>query len=395
MSSFTNLLSRLNVLSEAKISPMDKILPGFQTQARSLASSKGASSGTREGRLAMLAILFDLDIIDESIVRMFKNSSVSRMVDYFETNGISKKIRERSDDIGEHISNQLENKVSFTTGNRTDSAQQRYEVNKLNAELKANKKTARIEKKKETASAMADISQTVDKYDDLLGSLEASYSDKYMIEIVASIDSELEDIAKIVGYMSRFTDDKEIDVDGRSIDIVFTSASKLGRIIQKMGIDTVERNIAHDLKKYGGAGVVIHEPDADSSKDLIGFLRKSAPEDEEMEDYEEEYSTDEAEETTGGKDNAFEEFVKAYRKVNPSPIDSAYDSAYLKTLEKTLNESSNGGRPLNINSTSKYLTEQLRRDSCRNITQKKTVSFREKYNPKTQWQLEELRRYGM
>ena len=187
----------------------------------------------------------------------------------------------------------------------------------------------------------------------------------------------------------------EIDVDGRSIDIVFTAASKLGRIIQKMGIDTVERNIAHDLKKYGGAGVVIHEPDADSSKDLIGFLRKSAPEDEEMEDYEEEYSTDEAEETTGGKDNAFEEFVKAYRKVNPSPIDSAYDSAYLKTLEKTLNESSNGGRPLNINSTSKYLTEQLRRDSCRNITQKKTVSFREKYNPKTQWHLEELRRYGM
>ena len=183
MSSFTNLLSRLNVLSEAKISPMDKILPGFQTQARSLASSKGASSGTREGRLAMLAILFDLDIIDESIVRMFKNdSSVSRMVDYFETNGISKKIRERSDDIGEHISNQLENKVSFTTGNRTDSAQQRYEVNKLNAELKANKKTARIEKKKETASA-AGYWDTTDSFVSSFNSLvELNRTHKITIE---------------------------------------------------------------------------------------------------------------------------------------------------------------------------------------------------------------------
>lgn len=395
MSSFTNLLSRLNVLSEAKISPMDKILPGFQTQARSLASSKGASSGTREGRLAMLAILFDLDIIDESVVRMFKNdSSVSRMVDYFETSGISKKIRERSDDIGDHIKSQLENKVSFTTGNRTDSAQQRYEVNKLNAEIKANKKTARIEKKKETASAMADISQTVDKYDDLLSSLEASYSDKYMIEIVASIDSELEDIAKIVGYMSRFTDDKDIDVDGRSIDIVFSAESKLGRIIQKMGIDTVERNIAHDLKKYGGAGVVIHEPDADSSQDLIGFLKKSAPEDEERIDYgntqypDDETSEEDYEEQEETDDQAnFEDLVDTYNDAELNPEIKAVQQQIIKMLA--------GGEAVNESTTAFYLTEQVTKDSRTNISQEKSVSFKERYRPQTSHQLAELRRYGM
>ena len=63
MSSFTKLLSRLTSLNEAKDSPMDRIMPGFQQKARELAKSRGASSGTREGRLAMLGILFDMDII--------------------------------------------------------------------------------------------------------------------------------------------------------------------------------------------------------------------------------------------------------------------------------------------------------------------------------------------
>lgn len=394
MSSFTNLLSRLNVLSEAKISPMDKILPGFQTQARSLASSKGASSGTREGRLAMLAILFDLDIIDESVVRMFKNDpSVSRMVDYFETNGISKKIRERSDDIGEHIKSQLENKVSFTTGNRTDSAQQRYEVNKLNAELKANKKTARIEKKKETASAMADVAQTVDMYDDLIGSLEASYSDKYMIEIVASKDSELEDIAKIVGYMSRFTDDKDIEVDGRSIDIVFSAESKLGKIISKMGASTVERKIADDLKAYGGAGVVVYEPDSDKSKELVGFLKKKSTEDEEIEDgydineyAEDEFdSTEEAEETDDQAN--FEGLVDTYNDAELNPEIKAAQQQIIKKLSS--------GNAVNESTTAFYLTEQVTKDSRTNILQEKSVSFKERYRPQTSHQLAELRRYGM
>lgn len=396
MSSFTNLLYRLDNLTEAKISPMDKILPGFQTQARALAASKGASSGTREGRLAMLAILFDLDIIDESVVRMFKNDpSVSRMVDYFETNGISKAIREKASEIDKHIKNQLENKVSFTTGNRTDAAQQRYEVNKLNAELKAAKKAARLEKKKETASAMADVSQTIDKYDDLIGSLEGSYSNNYMLEIIASRDSELEDIAKIVKYIGRFTSDKDIDVDGRSIDVVFSPESKLGKIVSKMGANTVERKIADDLEVYGGAGVVIHEPDEGKSKELVSFLKKAPVEDEEItgnfdvdvnEYAEDEYdTTEEAEETDSEAD--FEGLVDTYSDTELNPEIKSAQQRVIKSISssKTVNEST----------TAYYLTEQVSKDSKVNKTQEKAVSFREKYSPKTHWQLEELRRYGL
>lgn len=508
MHSFTNLLSRMTSLNEAKDSPMDRLLPGFQQKARELAKSKGASSGTREGRLAMLGILFDLDIIGSDIVRMFKNDpSVSRMVDYFENNGIASKIKSKRDAIQAHIKDQLENKVSFTTGNRTDAAQQRYEVNKLNAELKAAKKVARLERKKETASAMSSMGQTVDMYDDLVGSMESSYSKEYMLEIVADKDSDLNDITQIVKYLTKFVDESDVEVEDRSIDVVFSPSSKLGKIIAKMGVENVERSISHDLKSFGGAGVVIHEPDFNKKEDMIGNLKAPSIEDEES--YEEEMeeqpsSTDKfeglAEEYSDGVPNP--EVLAAQKKVlaalagsgtvtekfDMDKIKRAGKSALaagvigtglvggtnygIKNADKLANAAGEIGNVANldsnkeffsrltqeevaavkeamknvraagtdvslspssgsfkrsrdeakntldqlverlrkeheiepsveftfyenVNSTSMYLTEQVKRDSVLRSSVQSNLSFKEKYKPKTSQQLEELRRYGL
>ena len=45
--------------------------------------------------------------------------------------------------------------------------------------------------------------------------------------------------------------------------------------------------------------------------------------------------------------------------------------------------------------TSAYLTEQSASDKRNKKTEIKPQSFKEKYKPKTHWQLEELRRYGL
>jgi hypothetical protein len=488
MSSFTKLLSRLTSLNEAKDSPMDRIMPGFQGQARSLAKSRGASSGTREGRLAMLGILFDLDIIDDSVVRMFKNDpSVSRMVEYFEANGIASKIKAKRDEIQAHIKDQLENKVSFTTGNRTDAAQQRYEVNKLNSELKAAKKVARLERKKETASAMSSMSQTVDMYDDLIGSLESSYSNEYMLEIIADRDSDLSDITQIVRYLSKFVDESDIEVEGRNIDVVFGASSKLGKIISRLGVEKIERQIADDLKSFGGAGVVIHEPDM-NNKDMIGNLKATSIEDEE-------YPTEEAEDESTTNDPYLQRligFVKKYQdepkpvklikgeeslttekvdwkrlgtgvavaaglagaaKVAPKIIETGKNiageiasrggtqefldkitdpqdlqevttklqllrdegtasrlsgksdrvermRAEFGKLEKEMRKKYTIPDTIYIQENTKlttaiYLTEQTKSDSVRRSQPQQNLTFKDKYKPKTSWQLEELRRYGL
>jgi len=506
MSSFTKLLSRLTSLNEAKDSPMDRIMPGFQGQARSLAKSRGASSGTREGRLAMLGILFDLDIIDDAVVRMFKNDpSVSRMVEYFESNGIASKIKAKRDEIQSHIKDQLENKVSFTTGNRTDAAQQRYEVNRLNNELNAAKKVARLERKKETASAMSSMSQTVNMYDDLIGSLESSYSNEYLLEIIADKDSDLSDIAQIVKYLSKFVDESDIEVEGRSVDVVFGVSSKLGKIISKLGLEKIERQIADDLKPYGGAGVVIHEPDM-GNKDMIGNLKATSIEDEESYDEEmeetqtnagdfeglaEDYSNtslnpnilkvqdevlaaleDKATVTekvdmeslkrtgrglagaaalvgaaVGGshlapkayqtskeiagavmdiskgndeflnqigdedKENlkaAMQAVRNAGKGVSMSPSAGSFKLSYNEAKDNLDKEIARLRKTYQIGpevkftfnegvelTTAVYLTEQTRSDSVRRIQPQQNLSFKEKYKPKTSYQLEELRRYGL
>lgn len=45
--------------------------------------------------------------------------------------------------------------------------------------------------------------------------------------------------------------------------------------------------------------------------------------------------------------------------------------------------------------TTDYLTEQKEADSYTSAPKEKSVSFKERFKPKTQWQLEELRRYGL
>ena len=385
MSRFLQLYSRLNILQEAKASPLDRILPGFQSKARALATSRGSSAGTREGRLAMLGILFDLDIIDESVLRMFKNdSSVSRMVDYFEKNGISRAIKSKATEIEDYIKERLEDKISFTTGNRTDAAQQRYEVNILNKELKDAKKVARLERKKDTADALSGMSQTVDSYDDLMDTIKGSYSDDYMIEIVADRDSDLNDIDNIISYLKKFVSEKDIEVEGRNIDVIFNKNSKLAKLIDKIGVEKVEKQISRDLG--GDAGVVIYTPDLNKSEQVPDF------EDEEvgLANYNNIGSSmpeEEAEDEAGGNTRQDPYLAKLIRDL---------EQATGRKVEVVKNPSELDNQPIRDSvqhdySTLRYITEKTRAPQ----KEVKLISFKERYKPKTSYQLDELRRYGL
>lgn len=529
MSSFNNLLKRMSYLTEARDSPMERILPGFQTQARAYAASKGASSGTREGRLAMLNILHELDIIDIGVVRQFKNDpSVSRMVDYLEQSGIAKIIKQRENDIREYIKSQLENKISFTTGNRSDTATQKYEMNKLNNELKAAKKAAKQEGKKETEAAVGAIKDVVTNYTNLVDSIKGSYSKDYMIEIVASPDSGLAEVEKIVKYLTQFVDEDDIDVDGRSLTAEFAPDTKLGRIVAKMGAGNVEKSIARDLKSFGGAGVVVYDPDKGTKEDMLGSLKVNYQEDEETDptdemgpedvygpggdrdygSYSDEAAEDESSEfpmsssdekqvqqaqaralraALGSEDEelAMESYTNVYLaegfdreklrrtgrglaaaagiagaaagigQVAPKVIEAGKEIASeimntgsnkeflarvidpadkrdliaklqavramgsqaemapgskmggleqarmeLRQMEQELRQEYDIPDTIHLQenvkvTTAMYLTEQAKTDKVRRVSDNKTITFKERYKPKTSYQLDELRRYGL
>ena len=388
MSSFNKLLTRLSFLTEA--SPMDRIIPGFQTQARQYAvKEKGVTAGTREGRLAMLSILYDLDIIDDAVVKRFKNDSgVSRMVDYYEETGISTKIKERAEEIQAYMAEHLHNKVSFTTGNRSDEKIQKYEINKLDQELKQAKRAARLERKKETAEAINILAEPISDFENLSSAVVGSYSDDYLLEIIGEKGITLYQITRVVKYLTQFVSEHDVEVSGRSIDVVFAKDSKLGKIVSKLGADKVEVQIRKDIEMFGDFGVVIHEPDMDQQTDMIGNLNniKTATfEDEENHSF------------TGSRDNYPEEeeeddFAKLaqnYEGVQLAPeIQQAQlDVAQAITSEPEASNDSSG--------TSSYMTEQVKKDSVTHVRHFKSITFKEKYKPQTYKQLEELRRYGL
>jgi hypothetical protein len=333
-------------------------------------------------------------------------------------------------------------------------------------------------------------------YDDLIGSLESSYSSEYMLEIIADRDSDLSDITQIVKYLSKFVDESDVEVEGRSIDVVFGVSSKLGKIISKMGVEKIERQIADDLKPYGGAGIVIHEPDMDSKEDMIGNLRTTSIEDEE-------YPTEEAEDVLGTKDPYLEQLKKAMEEATGQSVEvvtgeeslnenskvdlkktlrnigvaaaltggamvggnkipdaiktgsemlggvvgdlggnaeffSKLSTEEAKTLKAAMQNVRDAGKDVALTPnagvikrsygdakdylddvvtnlrrdkrigpeikfhfnegtsyTSSYLTEQAKRDSVERIRPQQNQSFKERYKPKTSYQLDELRRYGL
>lgn len=501
MHSFINLLTRLNTLTEAE-SPMDRIMPGFQTKARSLAVARGASSPTREGRIAMIKILYNVDIIDhDQMIMLNRINSVEKLVQYFEESGIASLIKDKRDDIEEYIKNQLEDKISFATGQRSDVAQQRYEVNMINNEIKAAKKVARLERKKETASAMSHVSQVVDE---ILDSYEQSFSEDYMMEIIVGKDSDLNDISNILKYLSKYVDEEDVEVDGRYIDAVFKPSSKLGRIIDKVGVKDVQKEITKDLKTYNDVvEVKISLPDINQKEKIMGNLKKAtAIEDEEgygrpEEDAEtkrhnfsslaQEYSDGTVDpevrdaqrialkglsegalmegtavyltegkltnlaaatvlgaaalgvpkkiaqnfkepinavskavgDITAGGNAAFLKRVKspedkesvtaAIERIRSAGTDAAMSrkTDQYKEADSNLRQIEDEMRkkydiPENIHlhenvdsGTGIYLSEQVRRDAVKRSDDQKSITFKEKYKPKTYFQLEELRRYGL
>ena len=375
MSLFANLLSRLTFLNEAAPSPMERILPGFTKQARSLAATKGASSGTRENRLAMLTILYDLDIIDDSVIRQFKNDpSVSRMVDYFEANGIAQQIKNRKEDIQDYIKDHLENKISFTTGNRTDAAHQRYETNKLEAELKAAKKAAMKAGSHDVASAIDVIDSGLAEGLELAGSGQIQAAVEHVLDLFTTevLDSERgkydnSKILKAINNVRQYVEKHVTTVD--QLKEVIT------RIFKMEEYSEIALHLSAALK-----AINLQQPTTDkiNSEDEEGVSNRPGI------GYEEE-AEDESPSAINNKAEG-DYTAEEIKQIVPGIRMKKYTGGQVPDFNK----------PNTITteiSVLNYMSEQRVYSSPKLVVE--SQSFREKFKPKTDKQLAELRSYGM
>ncbi len=81
-----------------------------------------------------------------------------------------------------------------------------------------------------------------------------------------------------------------------------------------------------------------------------------------------------------------------------SKFEAREDSEHIEDYESmNVTENYQNQQHLNVSthSTNMYLTEQTKKDLRNKKQVVKTVSFKERYKPKTSHQLDELRRYGL
>ena len=186
-----------------------------------------------------------------------------------------------------------------------------------------------------------------------------------MIEVVANPDSGLAEVSKIVKYLAQFVDEDDIDVDGRSLTAEFSPDTKLGRIVAKMGVSNVEKSIARDLKSFGGAGVVVYDPDKGGKEDMLGSLNVKYQEDEET-DPTDEMGPEDVYGPDGDRDYGIYSDEEAEDESTEFPMTNSEEEQVKKAQMNALLAAYGGKQKLTKESyTTVYLEEKFDRESLK------------------------------
>ena len=170
MSSFTDLFKRVQVLSEAKVSPVGKQAPVFKDVPKQMKAA-GMAASSRDAMIFITQVLSRLDIITPEVYEMTIKGQHRERMEKLMTILRSKEeeINAKSDEIVEYINQNLDN---YTAGAGTD----RNRAEKYKETAKAmSQEVQNIKAGKEADDALRDIVKTADQ--DTIESLEFSAED--------------------------------------------------------------------------------------------------------------------------------------------------------------------------------------------------------------------------
>jgi hypothetical protein len=287
---------------------------------------------------------------------------------------------------------------------------------------------------------------------ELAQSLEMSKEDPTtFIEIKIRDAARVEDVGNIV---SKYANEDGLDISGDTVQFSVDPDTPLANAVTAHGIDKIEAALKRDVDKISDSVVVVMAPDEDYEEMGYGFDSPEEPDEysmgeegggiTEVEDAED-LDPDEAHHYPGydpnrpltakqekrrqevnaeykkwlrsrpniddgkSEDNELDHFLTKEQPEDYIPstdYEDVLDDLVNKDKEKHAIRKLNGEneedaivmQPMlesHKTDTSAYLTEQSASDKRNKKTEIKPQSFKEKYKPKTHWQLEELRRYGL
>lgn len=343
---FNDLVNRSQLVGEARVSPFAKISPAFGGVTKDLQSA-GLSSAPYDTIKYIGNILIDLNILTDeeydSAIRAGKDFKSKQLAMLALLDQKKEEIVSRGDEVGEAIKNGISQYVKGVSINRgagrSGGRVDKYEVQKAAIEMKRQAKD--LEKQAKSPEAAAAVEVIAAGLDDASKAKVSTAHESTLLQ--ASIARVIRDIRASLG-------EEGVDIDEGALEQVEDYvASKITTLEQlKSFIMKIAREPGYELIAAYLADVIKPVKDAISST--------------KFED--EEYNASKAD---VNKDGTTEPWEKGLAKK----------------------------RGFTESTTAEYLTEQVRKDKYNKTSSEASLSFKERFKPKTSWQLQELRNYGL
>lgn len=343
---FNDLVNRSQLVGEARVSPFAKISPAFGGVTKDLQSA-GLSSAPYDTIKYIGNVLIDLNILSEeeydSAIRAGKDFKSKQLAMLALLDQKKEEIVSRGDEVGEAIKNGISQYVKGVSINRgagrSGGRVDKYEVQKAAIEMKRQAKD--LEKQAKSPEAAAAVEVIAAGLDDASKAKVSTAHESTLLQ--ASVARVIRDIRSSLG-------EEGVDIDEGALEQVEDYvASKITTLEQlKSFIMKIAREPGYELIAAYLADVIKPVKDAISST--------------KFED--EEYDASKADIDGDGEDEPWEKGLAKKRGFTES-------------------------------TTAEYLTEQVKKDRYNKASNEASLSFAEKFKPKTSWQLQELRNYGL
>ena len=451
-SGFNDLFNRAEFLTEAKKSPYAKYHPSFGGVTKDLRSA-GFSSAPLDTINFIRTALYNLELISDDELAAAKRGAgfaakkknLLALLDAKED-----VIEQNKDAIAKEVEDNLARYINRATTDR--GREEKYAAQKAALELAKDIKAGEdMGDAVEGAVGQMDAAES-----ELAQSLQMSKEDPTtFIEIKIRDAERVEDVGNIV---SKYANADGLDISGNTVQFSVDPDTPLAKAVTAHGIDKIEAALKRDVDKISDSVVVVMSPDEDYEEMGYGFDSPEEPDEysmgeegggiTEVEDAEDlsakkaragkdigkpgknfskiaksagkKYGSKAAGERVAGAVLAKmrgnyegaedldhfltkeqpEDYIPStdYEDVLDDLVNKDKEKHAIKKLSNEDEEDAIVMQPMlesHKTDTSAYLTEQSASDKRNKKTEIKPQSFKEKYKPKTSWQLEELRRYGL
>ena len=410
-SDFSDLINRAEVLTEArKYGEYHQSLGGVRKKI----AAAGLNSPTLDTISFIRTLLFNLGIISHDEMLAAKKGGIkdkgNSLLALLDSN--KKKIDGKIDEIVARVETDLPDYIAGAGTNRGREEKYAAQAQKIAQKLARDIRSG--EDVGDAVETTIDLTTGGGMVDDMNLASAGEQIDKIIsqdpttfIEIRIKDADRAEDVSKIV---SKFADKDGVEVTGNIIQFSIDPDIPLAIAAKNLALNGKEHEIEAALKgevdKISDSVVILHLPadvkdraDEDFEEDMYGTEG-----DESYGAEENEVSEPEVDEEGPGELDHFltkeqpEDYIPS-----PDYEDVLNDLVNKDKKEHALKKLNGDGErhrhsPMLDSyqtSTAGYLTEQAASDKRNKKPEVKNKSFKEKYKPKTHWQLQELRKYGL